>query len=168
MQDLSYICDLCHSSWQCQILNPLNEARDQTLILMDTSQVRYHWATMGTPSSLPLESTLSPPLPSQTWAILKPHLTHKSVPDDCNFYSVSLKSGMYFTFTAGVNLDARISSEILHQYLGLIKFTVAKVNPHTQVMPNRLQSFLITFWVPGSVFFKSFPLSSLLAGCPYF
>lgn len=61
------------------------------------------------------------------------------------FYSVSLKSGMYFTFTAGVNLDARISSEILHQYLGLIKFTVAKVNPHTQVMPNRLQSFLITF-----------------------
>ena len=26
--DLSYICNLHHCSWQCQILNPLNEARD--------------------------------------------------------------------------------------------------------------------------------------------
>jgi len=38
--DLSRVCDLNHSSWQCQILNPLNEARDQTLNLMDIS-----WAT---------------------------------------------------------------------------------------------------------------------------
>ena len=28
--DLSCICDLHHSSQQCQILNPLREARDQT------------------------------------------------------------------------------------------------------------------------------------------
>ena len=28
MQDPSCICDLHHSSWQCQILNPLSEARD--------------------------------------------------------------------------------------------------------------------------------------------
>ena len=28
--DLSCIWDLCHSVWQCWILNPLNEARDQT------------------------------------------------------------------------------------------------------------------------------------------
>ena len=34
------ICDLHHSSWQRWILNPLNEARDQTGVLMDTSQVR--------------------------------------------------------------------------------------------------------------------------------
>ena len=27
-QNLSYICDLYHSSWQCQFLNPLSEARD--------------------------------------------------------------------------------------------------------------------------------------------
>ena len=27
-QDLSRVCDLYHSSWQCQILNPLSEARD--------------------------------------------------------------------------------------------------------------------------------------------
>ena len=28
-------CDLSHSLWQCQILNPLSEARDQPPILMD-------------------------------------------------------------------------------------------------------------------------------------
>ena len=39
MQDLSHICDLHHSSWQRWILNPLSEARDQTRILRDTSQV---------------------------------------------------------------------------------------------------------------------------------
>ena len=33
--DLRHICDLCHSLQQCQILNPLSEARDQTHILMD-------------------------------------------------------------------------------------------------------------------------------------
>ena len=37
--DPSRICDLHHSSWQRQILNPLRETRDQTHILMDTSQV---------------------------------------------------------------------------------------------------------------------------------
>ena len=30
MPDLSCICGLCHSFWQCWILNPLSEARDQT------------------------------------------------------------------------------------------------------------------------------------------
>ena len=35
--DLSHICDLYHSSWQCWILNPWSEARDQTCVLMDTS-----------------------------------------------------------------------------------------------------------------------------------
>ena len=40
-RDLSHICDLHHSSWQCRILNPLREPRDRTHVLMDTSQVRY-------------------------------------------------------------------------------------------------------------------------------
>ena len=40
--DPSLICDLYHSSQQCQILNPLSEARDQTLILMDPSHFLNH------------------------------------------------------------------------------------------------------------------------------
>jgi len=35
-----------HTSWQCWILNPLSEAREQTHILMDISQVHYCWATL--------------------------------------------------------------------------------------------------------------------------
>ena len=49
MLDLSCICNLHHGSRQHQILNPLSEAGDCTCILMDTSQVRYWWAMMGTP-----------------------------------------------------------------------------------------------------------------------
>ena len=40
-QDLILICDLRHSSWQCQILNPLSEARFQIIVLMDTVRVHY-------------------------------------------------------------------------------------------------------------------------------
>ena len=50
--DLNHICDLCHCSQQCWILNPLSEARDWTCILMGTSRVRYRWTTMGIPSTL--------------------------------------------------------------------------------------------------------------------
>ena len=45
----SLVCDLRHSSQQRQILNPLIEASDRTHVLMDTSQVHFHWATTGTP-----------------------------------------------------------------------------------------------------------------------
>ena len=54
--DLGGICDLHHSLWQHRILNPLSEARDLTHILMDTSQVCSHWATVETPSSLIINS----------------------------------------------------------------------------------------------------------------
>ena len=37
--DPSLLCDLHHSSWHHRILNPLREARDSTLILMDPSRV---------------------------------------------------------------------------------------------------------------------------------
>ena len=47
--DPRHVCDLHHSSWQCWIPNPPSEARDQTHILMDTSWVHFHGATMGTP-----------------------------------------------------------------------------------------------------------------------
>jgi len=39
-QNPSHVCNLHHRSWQHQILNPLSEARDQTHILMDTSQIQ--------------------------------------------------------------------------------------------------------------------------------
>ena len=38
--DPSHVCDLYHSSRQHQILNPLSKGRDQTLVLMDASQIR--------------------------------------------------------------------------------------------------------------------------------
>ena len=47
--DPSLVCDLCHSSQQRQIFSPLIRARDGTRILVDTSQVHFRWATMGTP-----------------------------------------------------------------------------------------------------------------------
>ena len=34
---------LHHSSWQCQILNPLREARDWTCVLIDASWIRFCW-----------------------------------------------------------------------------------------------------------------------------
>ena len=57
MQDLSHICDLHHSSWQCQIPNPL--ARDQTasswiLVSFITAEPQwelpkeYHFVLMST------------------------------------------------------------------------------------------------------------------------
>ena len=47
--DPSPISDLHHSSWQHQVLNRLSKAKDQTHVLMDTSQVHYHSAMMGIP-----------------------------------------------------------------------------------------------------------------------
>ena len=52
MSDWSRICDLHHSSRQCQILNPLSEVRDQACVLMDTSQIHFHWGMRGTPRGL--------------------------------------------------------------------------------------------------------------------
>ena len=49
--DLSYICNLQHSSWQHWILNPLSKARDQTHILIDTSQVHNLLSHRGNSSS---------------------------------------------------------------------------------------------------------------------
>ena len=56
--DPSRIFDLHHSSQEHGILNPLSEARDQTRILMNTSRVHYHRATVGTPGWLIVISSL--------------------------------------------------------------------------------------------------------------
>ena len=50
MQELSLICNLHHSSQQHRILNPLSKARDRICTLMDTSQICFPCATMGTPA----------------------------------------------------------------------------------------------------------------------
>ena len=47
-EDSSRLCNLHHSSQQCQILNPLSEARDGTHNLMVPSRIRFCGATMGT------------------------------------------------------------------------------------------------------------------------
>ena len=49
MQDPSSVYNLHHSSQQGQILDPLSEAKDQTCIFMDTSQVYLPWAKIGIP-----------------------------------------------------------------------------------------------------------------------
>ena len=41
MPDPSCVCNLHHSSWQRQILNPLSKPRDETCVLMDTSQISF-------------------------------------------------------------------------------------------------------------------------------
>ena len=51
MRDPSSVCDLNHSSLQRQILNQLSEARDRSCILIDTSQIRFCYATTGTPEA---------------------------------------------------------------------------------------------------------------------
>ena len=47
-QDPSRVYNLQHTSWQYQILNPLNEARDRTCNLMVPSQIRFRYAMTGT------------------------------------------------------------------------------------------------------------------------
>ena len=49
--DPSHICDLHYSSQQHRILSQLSKVRDQTRVLMDTSKICFHRATMGTPQN---------------------------------------------------------------------------------------------------------------------
>ena len=48
--DPKHFWDLHCSLQQQWILNPLSEARDQTHVLMNTTWVRFCWATVGTPN----------------------------------------------------------------------------------------------------------------------
>ena len=53
VQDPSHIFDLHNSSWQCQILNPLSEARNQTYNLMVPSRIHFRCARTGIPQTSP-------------------------------------------------------------------------------------------------------------------
>ena len=65
-QDLDHIFDLCHRLWQHWILNPPSKAMDRNCFLMDTSWIRFHYATVGTLGTsyfnfyFPLFSTFKP------------------------------------------------------------------------------------------------------------
>ena len=66
--DPSYICDLRLRLLQCQILNPLSEAREQTHIRRHSPYVWFltYWATTGTPPfnilpAISWDSKLDPP-----------------------------------------------------------------------------------------------------------
>ena len=59
IRDPNRVCNPYHSSRQCQILNPLSEARDRTPILMDTSQICFCCATKGTPQKNIFQSLYS-------------------------------------------------------------------------------------------------------------
>ena len=52
-EDPSCICDLYHGSQQCRIPDPLSQARDQTLVLMDASQIHFYCTTTGSPHQSP-------------------------------------------------------------------------------------------------------------------
>ena len=79
--DPSHICDLHHSPRQCQILNPLNEARDRTHNLMVPSQISFCCTTMGTCLFLFLATLCSMDGPPKIiFFIFWPHLQHMEVP----------------------------------------------------------------------------------------
>ena len=59
-QDQSRICDLHHSSAQCQIPNPLSGPRDQTHIVMDTVEFVSAVPQQGTPSVLSFKLETKP------------------------------------------------------------------------------------------------------------
>ena len=55
--DPSCVCNLHHSSQQ-RILNPQSKAKDRTFVLMDASQIPFHWATSGTPDFILLNGCI--------------------------------------------------------------------------------------------------------------
>ena len=70
-RDPSHICDdLYHSSRQCWILNPLSKARDRTCVLMDASQVHFHWAMTETLTYLYLSIFQGKPIPRSLLVLL--------------------------------------------------------------------------------------------------
>ena len=69
------------------VLNPLSRARDRTQVLMDTSWVRYQWATMWTLSLLFISKKRMKPL--DHWIVLKNKMTltiHFQLPE---YYSLN-------------------------------------------------------------------------------
>ena len=81
VQDPSRVCDLHHSSQPCRIPDLLSEARDRTCILMDASQICFHWATTGMPKNIFLnKQTWSSPCGSVETNLTSIHENAGSIP----------------------------------------------------------------------------------------
>ena len=89
MPDPSRICDLHHSSQQCQILNPLSEARDQAWNLMVPHPICFHCATIGNSYTWYFKNSVCNFTP--TWWIIK-HFLGSFLPFflDCCLHSLTL------------------------------------------------------------------------------
>ena len=83
--NLSHVCNLHHTSWQCQILNPLNEARDRTRNLMSDSFLLLHNRNSNFESSFVAQWVKDPMLSPQR---LRSLLWHRFdlIPDPWNFH----------------------------------------------------------------------------------
>ena len=90
MRDLSHICNLHCSSRQCRILNPLNEARDQTCNLTVPRQIRFHCPTTGTPDLAYFLKEASEPC-------LRPTPQLMATPDPSCIFDVHCSSWQYQT-----------------------------------------------------------------------
>ena len=99
--DLSHVCDLHHSSWQCWILNPMREAKDWMLILMNTSWVHYHWVRTGTPILGFLSTLLALLALPWYYSMDLPHPIHPSQP-------------MYLQRSSSLVISSRQSQLIWH------------------------------------------------------
>ena len=93
------VCNLHHSLWQCWILNPRSGTEDQTLVLMNTSQVCYIWATMGTPFGLFLNTSKTfPQLQSKPLSIRQFLLPFPLSPWQPPIFSLSLWICLFWIF----------------------------------------------------------------------
>ena len=80
-RDLSQVCDLHHSSQQHWILNPLSEARNWTCVLMDTSQICFCWAIMGSTLFFFSFFLFMAYARGQVRAVAEAHATVRATPD---------------------------------------------------------------------------------------
>ena len=107
MREPSHICDLHHSSQQLGILNPMSEASNWTCVLMDTSQICFHWATAGTPFFLVFFVVV---------VFLGPHPRHMEVPR----LGVETELQLLAYTTATVTWDPSCTYTIAHSNTGFL------------------------------------------------
>ena len=88
MPDPSCVCDPHHSSWQCQILNPLNEARDRTWNFVVPSWIHFCCTTAGTLGNAFLEEDCRGKMPFSS-SSMKGHSVHLPYHLDINVYHLA-------------------------------------------------------------------------------